>query len=255
MGMRGPLGNIEAKVHRGLEHVQELESLEADFFGPVPYEIVDNAEEGTGWRVVTASIMREPPAKLGIVAGEAVHQFRSSLDHLVKLAVGLTGHTYRGTFPICRSAAAFKEAEGTLRARLRGAHFDVLVRVQPYNVDPIHPESARLAVMSTFDNADKHDAVQVGYAVLRGASFQGVKDVEYAGPVQIGNGTTLCRYLPSGPETEFRRLLTLGIAYSVVPRWQVNVASLREIGYDVREIVESFREGTPEFSIQPASAG
>jgi hypothetical protein len=77
-----PFEGCRAKIDRAKFHLEKLTSdvraAEGDLYGIVVYD-----DPNTGERVVKASLPKALFLGFSVVAGEVVHQARSSLDHLV----------------------------------------------------------------------------------------------------------------------------------------------------------------------------
>jgi len=243
-----PLAGVYAKLDRGLDHLKELERQEGAFIASDPYSIVEQVDAETGWHIFTAQVRDNPPLELGIIAGETVHQFRSSLDHLLTAAARLRSPRANNVkFPLFHTSECFRLGTSSLRRRLRPEQFAIVERHQPYKVAPARPAAAQLAVLSRFNNVDKHEVVQAGYAVLDFVGFAGVQDVVFSRPKRIDSGTELCRYLPRDRNNvKVAKVIRIGIAYGVM---RVNRSFLNAVSSEVGDIVAEIRAATPEFQL------
>lgn len=78
-----PLDGPRLKVKRANKHIYELEAALKDFGKTHPYEAVEQVEADTGDRVWHAKVNRQPPRRLSAIVGDAVHNLRSALDHVM----------------------------------------------------------------------------------------------------------------------------------------------------------------------------
>ncbi len=124
----------------------------------------------------------DPPGSMfGVLVGEALHDLRSSLDHLVHaLAVVHTGKDTppkerRIYFPIATGKYEFACAAQHLEKVLPSDALTVIEGLQPYNSPmlpllpyplsrPIHPtESQPLRALNLWSSIDKHRRLHVTY--------------------------------------------------------------------------------------------
>lgn len=149
-----------AKVERAEEHIENLKIETEAFFAadPKPYRIVrEPEEEGVGY-VWKGFEDRAPPPIIPILAGEAIHQLRSALDHLVTGMVRARGNsiTTDHGFPITKERYVFEEARK--RGQIKGislAAQNLIESVQPYNA-PDGYASSILWTLHRQDIEDKH---------------------------------------------------------------------------------------------------
>jgi hypothetical protein len=99
--------------------------------------------------------------------GDAVHQLRASLDHVVyKLVEGLTTDpraVRKIDFPLYSCEDLFNRSRGVkhLRELLPSDQFEEILSSQPYRRYPHAPESDWLWVLHELDNIDKHPTILV----------------------------------------------------------------------------------------------
>lgn len=109
-----------------------------------------------------------PPRECRLAFGDAVHQLRSSLDHITYAMVRpLTSDvsTLRKVdFPIFAEQDRFdKESRSVriLRGLLGPEQFAAIEATQPYQRKPLAPETDSLWILSELDNIDKHRTILV----------------------------------------------------------------------------------------------
>jgi hypothetical protein len=156
--MNDPLAGIDAKLQRGQHHLEELEMERAAFLYNKPWEIVFERDRNAGWQwfLATFAIKREPPPEWSIRLGEAVHQYRASLDHLMTELV-LLRHPGRrpdrtGNFPICPEPGQFwakpdtgRSPADSIRPDVRPKHFAELERLQPKESKDFRPGDGKMS--------------------------------------------------------------------------------------------------------------
>jgi hypothetical protein len=148
-----------AKVERANEHIDALKASSDVFFRtePKPYRIdTEVTEEGRAYVWKGFELSSIPPI-IPILAGEAIHQLRSSLDHLVVAMVRERGNaiTKDHGFPITNNPEAFTNARkrGQLDSISRIAQ-DRIESLQPYKTENL--SSSVLWTLHTADIEDKH---------------------------------------------------------------------------------------------------
>jgi hypothetical protein len=208
-----PLDGVEAKLHRARDHLETFHAAfqEIYYADPVRFEQrLDPVDrEHILWTVV---YVPNPPPVLGVIAGDALNNLRSALDHVVwQLALRHTPKPSRSiAFPITRSAEEFAE-KSYMIAHLSDEERAIVARYQPYNRgDEVSP----LKELSRLVNRDKHQVLntllQVPSAV--GVTFYARGTGSIDGPVelvgtgrQLEPGTVLARMRVSGdPEIEMQ---------------------------------------------------
>lgn len=168
--MAHPLDGARAKIQRAEEQVKNLKRDTAAFLShePALYQVVGQHQgDGLEYAFVVSGEPNIPP-RFAIMAGEIVHQLRSSLDHLLYALVVRNRGTPTGQhrFPVCSSAEQFEQA--CRRGCIEGisASAAKLVRAaQPYASSA--PEDTILRVVDEFDALDRQQLLVVVIAVAR----------------------------------------------------------------------------------------
>jgi hypothetical protein len=151
------LDGPRSKVDRAKEHIGDLESAIRRFFESDPYKILikDNPQSGQREWVVTD--VAELPTSLALITGDAVHNLKSALDHLIwqlVIADGGKPDEMRTEFPIWGSEAKFEASKpGNAKGLSEGA-LKVLYGLKPYKGG-----NAALWLLSRLDIIDKHRLV------------------------------------------------------------------------------------------------
>src|SRR5690349_8650682 len=103
---------VQAKVDRARRHVAEFTSVVSDFFGSNPYEVSTKRDSQTRRLIHYLSRVAPTPISLALIAGDAIQNLRSALDHLAQqlylVGTGRSVGTDRDVaFPVGRNASHF----------------------------------------------------------------------------------------------------------------------------------------------------
>lgn len=241
------LSGVYAKLHRAWVHSDELGRAEAEFRLRSPWTVAETIEDD--WHVFRAVITRPAPLSLSVIMGEAIHQMRSSLDHLATAAARLCDPTVREVhFPFSQQSAVFDNWKKGHASHMRADHIDVIERHQPFTTTAEPHELLR--AMAEFDNEAKHAVMPAAYAFMPVAGFMGEVEVAFLHPEFIEHGTALCRCRPA-PGTKVVGTLDIELAYGA-PRGMIRQSTLMAMQYQVGMIVADVRAATPEWSVVPA---
>ncbi len=167
---------IRAKIERAKEHIGNLESRVRTFRETNPYRIGVEVDPQSGKRRYKVRVVASPPIDLGLLAGEAVHQLRSSLDHLAWQLVKANNGTPdpRTFFPIKDAAPVSTQDKKAFQAKIKGMDPGakaIIERLQPYQSRDLD-----LWILHRLDNIDKHqvlflvacDVKQIGVVLTPG---------------------------------------------------------------------------------------
>jgi hypothetical protein len=252
--------SIDAKLNRAFEHMDELEAATQAFARTQPVTLELDPPGDDGFQIARLRVVREPPIGLGVVAGEVVHQLRSTLDHLmtelVLMHTGTRGDT--PLFPIYLSEKGFNDfVKGArLKVLLEAKHLEMLREVQPFH-DLTRPGSGAvtsyLEGINAFDNADKHEVVHpavVGY----GGGVQSTRPrqddprideldwhVGHASvpPMETGVPFFKVRFKPGVPPLHFNLDPLPTVEFHHKHRhWRLDL--FRHFGKNVRDLVSAF---------------
>ena len=210
-----PLLGARLKVERALQHLDSLREQTRTFTESDPYRTVIEADPETGDQVVRIRFThaeRRIPRRLGLVAGDAIHNLRSALDHLTwQLAVLGTGPGRRTQFPLFDDPNEYRRNEAQLLEGIAKGHRARIETLQPYHVKALvavggglsglhDPLVTNLSLMplGRLDNTDKHRLLLpiIGIAAWSEPKFEGVKHVTGTYPgswVRMDDGAELFR--------------------------------------------------------------
>jgi hypothetical protein len=149
-------------ILRQLEREIDEDRAENERTGFQPVELTmgwEVDEEGLQWQVARcAKVNRHPPERWTLLAGDAMHNARTALDHLAARLVELQGNDpEKAAFPIFDSPPTAKNQwlfDRALEGMSR-AHREAIVALQPYK-NPQTQESDILLALQDLDNLDKH---------------------------------------------------------------------------------------------------
>lgn len=170
---RDPLAGVKAKLVRADEHMKALDEKWRAFGKTQSYTgLMNVGPEPNQWECYLC-LERPIPIELSIIVGDAFHNLRSSLDHLVGRLVELHGGVVEKhhAFPIHGDEATYQGLVNQRRRKredagpLGGIPTDsperaLIQEAQPYQ----RRERARehpLALLNEMVNIDKHRAIHV----------------------------------------------------------------------------------------------
>jgi len=167
---RNPLDNIYAKLARADQHIGQLQIEIDSLIGAAPYSTIVDMEPDAveDFRRMLSEI--DVPPRIAIVAGEAIHQTRSALDHLASELVLINGRTISKAtqFPIYQCRPANRDDATSYAARTEGMTISakaIIDGLQPFN--STDPDNHPLALLQRLNNRDKHQALLVTVAAPR----------------------------------------------------------------------------------------
>ena len=240
---------VQVKLQRVDDLLKDLDQIIRTFLHDRPYKATRVVEDGGLIHKIVWEEYVEPPAQIGQVAADAIHNLRSSLDHMV---VALARHGASATdtsltpaqerklqFPIVASLDEWH----TQLSRSRLLHVDPVARSiikdnQPFRVTPARPKLAHLLTLSELDDADKHRSVvrtDLAPGIVKVNWPENLKNVQLVNPyppVDPIRGEELGRFTFDTPHAEdelpldFQWGFTMWIGY-----WSF---------YDVRYMIDNY---------------
>jgi len=149
-----PLLGPKLKVERAKSHLADFKSGWEAFKNSAPFEDISYDDPATGERVFALRMIRDPPADLPLILGDAVHNLRSALDQMVCAFVRFNGKEvtrYHG-FPIRRNKKKFREACIANLKDISPKANRFIRRLKPYKTG-----NYNLWFLAHLDNMDKHN--------------------------------------------------------------------------------------------------
>ena len=201
MSPTASLRSCGAKLRRAQSHRENLyESISRHFSDPTNVPTLtaelDAAEGCHVFRVASIpSTILALQETTSIIIGDAVHNLRSALDHLVfQLALVSTNGQIKNPraaqFPIAETPKIYSEQAQSYLSELRQEHKVLIETYQPYH--GISPPSSppyihELALLKQLSNTDKHRLLNTVLIIAQGATYRFPPGVELAplGPEPI----------------------------------------------------------------------
>jgi len=196
--------SAKLKLERAEQHVRDLDSAHTAFVDQRPHRPVIKGERKDGvWRGwIEVIVDRQLPPEFALILGDAIHNYRCVLDHLVWELVGVDGGTQdRHTkFPFGRTRVDFEAmTRGVITPAQSTKNFLASLAVYPMG------QGEALYAVHALDNADKHRVITpvLHFSYLGGILLFDMQtgerfhaDPVYVGPV--GDGSTIAFEIPEG---------------------------------------------------------
>lgn len=163
--MTHPLDGSRAKIARAGDHLLTLDRESRRFVDDHTYRMEIESDPETGEQIVYLRANRipdtDPPLRLGVIAGDVLHNLRSALDHLVwQLAtIGTGPKAPLNQFPIFSDPTKFSEKRDRYLHGVLEEHRIAIERYQPYRDTK---EGQALAILASLNDIDKHRVVHPG---------------------------------------------------------------------------------------------
>ncbi len=150
------LTSAQRKLKRGIEHVETL-CGEAKTFEDADAYLFESERKPRSAQEIEYrcfAVQRKPiPGHWPLLAGEAIQNLRSALDHLV---YELSGNNRRTQFPIFTDRCEFQVLGSRRLKGVSEAKRALIEKVQPYRFMPEDAAQHPLAQLSSLSNLDKH---------------------------------------------------------------------------------------------------
>jgi hypothetical protein len=268
------LEGCRQKQRRGMKHLEDLDAAIAEWVGveAKPYAIAGRFDTQRREYVVTGKIVKPLDDLLlwGVMFGDALHNFRSALDHLVwqlvRLDSGNDG-TADNQFPICSTGASYwsigKNGRPSTRDRtLHGvsdAHKALIDQMQPYRT-PTQPGSS-LAALNVLRDLANHDKHRLVHLTMLAVDFRSREELDaiFEANADAGEriGTKFAPFPRDGdaeilaiefscpgpdPQVSMKGQPTLGIGVS---ESRARLEHFTDLGVEVGQIIEVFADDFP----------
>jgi hypothetical protein len=163
------LAPIRSKVERAKQHLSDLEIARQRFMETNPYRIERERDPQTGYNIYRVFDIQIPPADIGLITGDVIHNLRSVLDHLAYALVIANGNTpnKQTAFPIYDAAAKYVDHSGRQIELMAQSAIDAINANEPYQGG----KGAGFWVLHYLDIADKHHALLTPLMNVTEASF------------------------------------------------------------------------------------
>ena len=158
MSTADPLHGPFRKVDRAKQHIDELDRKVREFADRNPYRIVVEPSfnpSNSAMISLAVRIREEMPDEFALLVGDALHNLRSSLDHLACCLVPGGTSDPQCAFPFAKSEPAFQQTilSGPIRKAKPNA-IDAIRQLKPYPGG-----NDTLYGLHLIDNLDKHRLV------------------------------------------------------------------------------------------------
>lgn len=248
--MTGVLDGCHAKLERADEHMSLLNAEWETFLREEePYGVERESDSDPFDYPMTIEPLEPVPPRIGAILGDAVHDLRSPLDHVICALVEANGGKCgkQHAFPIFTNRDEWVErVEKGRRSPLKGVPSRVWTEVknmQPYTRGD-RPEDDPLAVLNDLSNRDKHRILNPSFVFPDPNRVPGLfswhPDAElidqqvFVRPSEPLVGKTdlvRLRFSPKGaePRVEVKRGLPLDIAFGDEPGGRVSYIEVRDL--------------------------
>lgn len=160
------LALIEVKIKRAGKHFADLSSEVQTFFGSNPYAVGGKSDVQTRKLIYCIVDIKPVPALISAIAGDALQNLRSALDHLIWQLHKVNGtNGTESHFPTGNSEATYKATLHKAKKYFRKDAMDLLYEVEAYKGG----KGEFLWKLNRLNNIDKHRLL-----ITVGSSFQSV---------------------------------------------------------------------------------
>lgn len=249
------ISSAQRKLARGVEQVKTLQGEAEEFFDSEAYVFATEHERRSSNEILCRCYATEkipPPDHWPLLAGEAIQNLRSALDHGVWQAwrdieenSGDGDHTQ---FVICDTPGQFDSSHW----RLEGVPEPVralVERSQPYNRWAQAPTHDTLAIHRSLSNADKHRTLaivagDVEFEMIGVSANVVVEQWDVASGKRLGKGTTeISSFIARATHGELREMdVNPSFTYGIRIEW-VRLDFLKAIVHDVFELLTEIETG------------
>lgn len=153
---------IRQKVDRAKKHISDFEIARDRFLSEEPAGVASKFNPQTGEEEFYITHLPVPPIELGLIAGDAIHNLRTALDHLAYELVRANGQSpNRGTaFPIADNATLYQPMQARYAKGMSSNAISAIDATEPYGItEPDSHGNKALWWLHRLDIADKHHAL------------------------------------------------------------------------------------------------
>ena len=248
--------DFQIKIDRGKKHIRDLDAEITAFLATHPYDSIVQDDPASGEWVFLAVVREAFPAHWAAIAGDAIHNLRTSLNALWRI---LVPRVWKGDFPIYPSAADFADSQGRLQELAGRAVMNVLTPINPHKGG-----NDLLWDLHWHDNEEKHRALLTVTCAVPGMQYDPAAALrqiylrrtghpvpaeriarQFNQPVYpVQNNTVLFRtpINPDGPQVDLNPRFTFEIAFEEgeVTKGQPVISTLNRFANEVDGIVDDF---------------
>jgi hypothetical protein len=127
-------GDIRVRIERAKRHIAELNTAIGSFFNSQPYEVTNKRDPDTKRLIYYLLRVENTPAELSVIVGDALHNLRSALDHLMLLITLANGQPPGDNlyFPVSDSVAKHAKKQKDLLAKIGSTAAIQMDGIKPY---------------------------------------------------------------------------------------------------------------------------
>jgi len=178
---------LGVKLVAAYNHLEQIRKEHTALIESDDCAVIPDLNARLGYLSVKVNCRRPPSPEWSVHAGEALYQFRSTLDHLACLLAEKNGQAVDDVteFPIFLKRSDYRNADGTLTkgvrrriGKLSPEDQAAIEGAQPFNRSDGSPETDPLWLLYRLSNYDRHQffhlvehAVSTGYAEFSPAWF------------------------------------------------------------------------------------
>jgi hypothetical protein len=158
------------KIERAEEHIRNLEEQIAAFLAKQPYRLIVAPGDAADQQSIKVEIREALPTSISLIAGDAAHNLRASLDHLACDVVSINGGSTKDVyFPISKE---YSKLNKTVSNRL--GHATTAVRAFVEKLEPCAAGNKALYGLHRIDIVDKHIVIlAIGHVMSVSSTFIG----------------------------------------------------------------------------------
>jgi hypothetical protein len=240
------------KIDRARQHCAEFERAANAWLETKPYRFRTDFDPATNVRVIRLSQAPIVPLGLCAIIGDALHNLRSALDHLIYRIAALESRqdpppkAGKLAFPICVTKEGFDHRRqwlGDISNPMRAS----LEEFQPFRTHPANPRESALWILDELDIVDKHQdfplvLIQIGDRLVLKPSGPGISIHGLAAPRPLEANAEFLVYSSEDPAVSLEFDPTFEIAFArsdVLPEGHAVGAALETLARNVETVVGS----------------
>ncbi len=242
---RGWASSGRVKIERAKEHIGDLETTSRRFFDGNPYSLFAEPDSELGGYVLRIVEREAAPLRWSAIASDAVHNLRSSLDILWRLAMhGLHPTARNAYFPIYDTAKKCESGfPGEPKRANQKAAVDLLKAAKPYKGG-----NDALWSLNAIDARNKHEMLTVAVCAFRSLLVKAypsttirMRPEDFLSPIE--DGTIMCHLagdLPSPMEVQHEFTFEVTFGKGEILEGEPVLPTLHQFANTVDGVVEAF---------------
>jgi len=227
------LRSARIKIQRAKDHIANLRREKDAWIGRKPYRLTSNVNTKGGKIMLNINVIEPIPDQFSAIMGDAIHNLRSALDHLVWALVIANGETPTevNQFPINYNLASLEKAIPKCLKGVDPKAISAIKKLQPHKGGYGNPGNEILWSLYDLDRIDKHRMIllvgaahtktqlrfSIGYPPQKGFRWIGPPIVAanqaLAVPVEDGKTVAEIDIIPLPPEVNLYGAITMEILF------------------------------------------